>query len=92
MPDDLKEVMHKANNDATMRMAEYIEDRREELLKQFSDEGIELTTLFKEEQVKVKDITEPVLQKWINDMRKKGFNAQDVLDYYLKRIEFYSDS
>ena len=87
LPDDVKKAMEKAGDETTKNLGNASETGNEKIKQEFIKKGMRIYKLSPQEQGQWKTLTKGLKAKWVSEMEKKGFPAQQTLDNYLKEIE-----
>lgn len=81
LPEDVKEALAQAGDETVEHLSKYLDEKNEELAKQFSS-NVEIYELSDKESAEWDKALEPVWDRWAADLEKRGFNANETIKKY----------
>lgn len=91
LPDDVKKAMEQAGEETVVNMGKGLAEENQKWMKQWEQQKImTVYHLTPEEEKQWLAKVEPVQKKWIEDMEKKGYPAQKVVDAFKKAYADYA--
>lgn len=81
LPDDVKDAFTQAGDDTVEHLSKFLDKKNEELAKEFSSQ-IEIYELSDKEVVEWNKALEPVWDRWVQNLEKRGFKAKEVVKRY----------
>ena len=82
LPADVQKVMRDVSSEYIDVQTDAFAGQRDEWVGEFQDAGVTFIHFSDEDKQKVKEMSQPVWEKWVTDMDNKGYPGQEIFDAY----------
>ncbi len=90
LPSDIQSIIEEINDEWVIKHGEAWDASDMEGIGYFLSQGGVIIGLNKKEAARWKKAVRPVIDDYIEDMNKKGFDGKEIVDYTMKTLEKYS--
>lgn len=91
LPDNVKEAMARAGDEVVEHLSEFLDNKTEELIEEFSSQ-IELYELSEKEVAKWDKRLEPAWDKWSEDLDSRGFKGSETVEKFRELRDEYRNN
>ncbi|PWA11952.1 hypothetical protein DCC39_08435 [Pueribacillus theae] len=89
-PEEVRQAVEKASNEASDMMAQAIVDHENALMEEYKEQGVEFYELPEEELQKWDEELEPFNRKWAENLDAKGMPGTEILEKFTQYNEEFS--
>jgi TRAP-type C4-dicarboxylate transport system substrate-binding protein len=87
LPPDIQKIISEINAEWVIKHGKAWDDSDAEGRKYFESKGGELISLDANEMARWQKAVAPILDEYVAEMNKKGFNGQEILDFTVKTLD-----
>jgi len=87
LPADIKSIIEEINKEWAIKHGEAWDKSDMAGIRFFLNQGNQIIGLNKKEAARWKKAAAPVIQEYVDGMKKKGFNGKEIVDYTVKVLE-----